>query len=163
MQQIFGGNTYSAANNLYQPNYRIANVNVQAPVSNVPSYTKILSAAAFQSDPPPTFSTTDPLLAGGYSARPAPYDGPEIGTRSFLPPGFLVDWHKIKPLITVPELRQYVKLLGAFSTLLQHVRKTSAEKETEEGQGKDSLQQPPALSTLGRQGTECRSTQPPQP
>lgn len=125
MQQIFGGNTYSAANNLYQPNYRIASVKLETPVADVPTYTNILSAASFQSDPPPTFSQADPTLSGGNLTQPASYDASGIESQSLLPSGFLVDWHKVKPLITVSELRHYIKLLAAFDNLLQHVRQTS--------------------------------------
>jgi hypothetical protein len=125
MQQVFGGNTYLASNNLYQPNYRINTTTVQTPVVDVPSYTKILSTTSFQSDPPPAFATTNPVLSGQGSSQPASYDVSSFDTNSFLPPGFLVDWHKIPPLITVPELKKYVKLLGAFENLQKHVRDTA--------------------------------------
>jgi hypothetical protein len=125
MQQVFGGNTYLASNNLYQPNYRINTATIQTPVADVPSYTKILCATSFQSDPPPAFAITNPVLSGQGPSPPASYDASEFDTDSFLPPGFLVDWHKIPPLIIISELKQYVKLLGAFENLLKHVRDTA--------------------------------------
>lgn len=125
MQQVFGGNTYLASNNLYQPNYRINTTTVQTPIVDVPSYTKILCATSFQSNPLPAFANTYPVISGQGTSPTASYDASEFDTDSFLPPGFLVDWHKIPPLITVPELKQYVKLLGAFENLLKHVRDTA--------------------------------------
>lgn len=88
-----------------------------------PSYTKVLCATSFQKDPPPTFSTDDPAAAGGVPGQPTPYQASAIESETFLPPAFLVDWQKVTPLITVPELKQYIKLLGSFSKLLRYALK----------------------------------------
>lgn len=66
----------------------------------------------------------------------APYQESIIESETLLPPTFLVDWQKVTPLITVPELRQYIKLLGSFSKLIRHALKgknlSEAAGETQE-------------------------------
>jgi hypothetical protein len=120
MQQIFGGTTYMASNNLYQPNQRSRVLTFRQDVLDPPSYTKVLSATSFQADPPPAFSSVDPVSSGGAVPHPAPYQESSIDSDTLLPPAFLIDWQNVTPLITVPELRQYVKVLGSFSKLVRH-------------------------------------------
>lgn len=112
-----------ASNNLYQPNQRSRIIPIQQHVMDPPSYTKVLTATSFQSDLLPAFATRDPTSSGATAAHPTPYHESDIDSDTLLPPAFLVDWQKVTPLITVPELRQYIKLLGSFSNLMRHALK----------------------------------------
>ncbi|KAJ9122294.1 hypothetical protein QFC22_001715 [Naganishia vaughanmartiniae] len=112
-----------AANNLYQPNQRRTLIpSNQTQLPQPADYMELLSAECFESDPPPLFTSQgNPTSSGQAQAPVKPHTASEINPDTLLPPSFFVDWHKVSPLITVPELQQYLKLLGSFHAYLQHV------------------------------------------
>jgi hypothetical protein len=121
MQSVFGGTTSMAANNLYQSNQQTFIPTNQIQIPKPPDYTEILSAASLESDPSPLFTSEVTARSGAAATQLKPYVASEINQDTLLPPSFLIDWHNVSPLVTVPELKQYLRLLASFDVYLRHV------------------------------------------
>jgi hypothetical protein len=58
------------------------------------------------------------------NGRPSYAAAPSINRNTLLPASFKIGKHTVEPFITVPEMKQHLRLLAAFDALQQQVRTT---------------------------------------